>query len=489
MRLKEKMLFRWRTLVDLRYSVMHLLISKFRLLSAFVYLVTNKIPDKTQKNFIFPKQLKNFSDLRIALIVDDFSKNSFEREVETLNLVYGGSLEQLESFEPDLLFVESVAEGEKKSWKGKLFRRDKELSKLVLWCNKNQIPTIFWNKEDPVHFESFLRVSSMFDFVFTTDSNMENRYRKYLKSRISTLTFGVSTKIFNPFDSGTRNKGALFAGSFVSRYLHRTIDMFEVFSGVSQIYPVKVVDRHLRPGQKSKFVRFDSLSQIAPSLDYEGVIRAHKEFLISININTVKFSPTMFSRRALEATLSNCIVVSNRSQAQISEFGSEHLILDSGSEIAKGLRELSVDPVELQGRRIRGVAKVLSQHTVKGRLVRVINTVFKNAIESQLSLQNTPKLVFTLEWVNAKEIGVSSEFLIDKKGNFSPQHLILYGESDITFLENFDELLDLVSLIGIHYEDLGELVLNIVLVNNQQGQLKVLYEGRQRGSLRTVSFF
>ena len=36
------------------------------------------------------------------------------------------------------------------------------LKELTSWCKKNKVPTIFWNKEDPVHFNSFINACKYF---------------------------------------------------------------------------------------------------------------------------------------------------------------------------------------------------------------------------------------------------------------------------------------------------------------------------------------
>ena len=48
----------------------------------------------------------------------------------------------------------------------------KELIEILDDCHEKGIPTVFWNKEDPVHFSDrindFIRTSALFDYVFTT---------------------------------------------------------------------------------------------------------------------------------------------------------------------------------------------------------------------------------------------------------------------------------------------------------------------------------
>src|SRR5690606_42129684 len=44
------------------------------------------------------------------------------------------------------------------------------LSELLAHCRSQGIPSLFWNKEDPVHFDRFRKAAALCDHVFTTDS-------------------------------------------------------------------------------------------------------------------------------------------------------------------------------------------------------------------------------------------------------------------------------------------------------------------------------
>ncbi|BDZ42873.1 hypothetical protein GCM10025865_21720 [Paraoerskovia sediminicola] len=48
-------------------------------------------------------------------------------------------------------------------------RASTELRGITRWCRENDVPTVFWNKEDPVHFDLFVATAALFDVVFTTD--------------------------------------------------------------------------------------------------------------------------------------------------------------------------------------------------------------------------------------------------------------------------------------------------------------------------------
>ena len=74
----------------------------------------------------------------------------------------------------DFLFVESA-------WNGKfrllaipahrLQGAGRRAVRLVEWCRAHGIPTVFWNKEDPPHYDDFLPAARLFDHVFTSDSD------------------------------------------------------------------------------------------------------------------------------------------------------------------------------------------------------------------------------------------------------------------------------------------------------------------------------
>ncbi|MFM6399689.1 MAG: hypothetical protein ACKPFF_23680, partial [Planktothrix sp.] len=112
--------------------------------------------------------------------MDDFTYSSYNPECELFQLTPENSLYELENFQPQILFIESAWRGKNGLWNRKISTLSQELRAIIEWCKKRQIPTIFWNKEDPIHFETFLTTAQQFDYVFTTDIDCINRYKAEL---------------------------------------------------------------------------------------------------------------------------------------------------------------------------------------------------------------------------------------------------------------------------------------------------------------------
>src|SRR5699024_8067205 len=70
---------------------------------------------------------------------------------------------------------------------------------LLSVCRRLGIPTVFWNKEDPPHFEDFLPLAELCDVVFTSDVRLVPEYRARLgHDRVAALPFAAQPAIHNP---------------------------------------------------------------------------------------------------------------------------------------------------------------------------------------------------------------------------------------------------------------------------------------------------
>ncbi len=132
----------------------------------------------TGKHFDAPpvvrKRPDRLADLRVACILDDFTFHQMQQELDLVPVDLENWYEPFK--EPvDMFLVESFWRGSGGKWAGIAYDynpKERELlRKIVRWCRAAGIPTVFWNKEDPVHFDEFIGLAVEFDHIFTTDSS------------------------------------------------------------------------------------------------------------------------------------------------------------------------------------------------------------------------------------------------------------------------------------------------------------------------------
>ena len=116
--------------------------------------------------------------------MDEMSAACFEPECELIGFGAEDWQETLAERQPHLLLVESCWQGNSGSWQYQVATYEHpdyaglpNLKALVEWCREREIPTVFWNKEDPFHFDRFSEAAVLFDHVLTTDRNCIPRYQ------------------------------------------------------------------------------------------------------------------------------------------------------------------------------------------------------------------------------------------------------------------------------------------------------------------------
>ena len=134
-------------------------------------------PDvNSEEGFLDPSQFIDFPPLLIpepgengpvvAAIVDKFTEHALRYEVNLVLISRTHWRERLERDRPACLFVESAWRGNDGRWQNRIVDYDADedspLRELLAYCRSNGIPTIFWNKEDPPHFDDFLSAAKEF---------------------------------------------------------------------------------------------------------------------------------------------------------------------------------------------------------------------------------------------------------------------------------------------------------------------------------------
>lgn len=329
----------------------------------------------------FARRLKT---LKVAAIMDEFTQSSYEPECNLLQLTPTHWRSELDAFQPEMLFIESAWRGKDGLWGSKVGHMSQEVIGIVQWCREQKVPTIFWNKEDPVHFETFLSTAKLFDFIFTTDVDCIHRYKGALgHERVYLLPFAAQPRINNPIEKFERKDAFCFAGAYYARYPERTRDLGNFIVNLPEFRPLDIYDRNF--GKEDANYRFPDEYQpfIVGNLPYAEIDKAYKGYRYAINLNSVKQSQSMFARRVYELLASNTITVSNFSRGMRLMFGDLVLTTDSGAELTRRLRYLDEDNASARKLRLAALRKVMTEHTYQDRLAYIVAKV---SAEQQPSL-------------------------------------------------------------------------------------------------------
>ncbi|MCQ2000379.1 glycosyltransferase [Arthrobacter zhaoxinii] len=314
--------------------------------------------------------------------MDEFTASAFEVSCNLLRPNATGWESEVGEFKPDLLLVESAWNGNDGEWHKKIDRVSPELVALINWCKAEHVPTIFWNKEDPVHYNGFVSTASLFDFVFTTDLGSVPRYKQALgHNRVYVMPFFCEPALHNPLNAD-RKPGFSFAGAYYKRYEERSKNFDALISGVRAHGPVTIFDRNF--GENKPEFRFPDEYEdfIAGGLKYSEIDKSYKGFEFGINLNSVKQSQSMFARRVFDLVLSNTHVVSNYSLGLRLLFGDLVVSSDDAGQIESQVRSLLGEGDSASTNsfaayvRFLALRKVLAEHTTQDRLAYIASRIW-----------------------------------------------------------------------------------------------------------------
>ena len=317
-----------------------------------------------------PSQKRYTSDLTVACVLDEFTAECLSHEVKLIKVTQETWQAQIEQSSPDFLLVESCWRGNDGNW-GTITKGSgggKKLSGLLRYCKKNSIPTVFWNKEDPPHYDKFGAIAALFDVAITTDINMVPHYKKDFGIDVHPLSFGAQPKVHNPNPVIPRLQKAVFAGSYYGDKPKRCEDFNDVMGQLERAgVQYDIFDRNYQQGIK-KFTFPDHYQgRIVGNLPPEEVWKAHKGYKYQVNMNSVQDSATMFARRVYESLASGTPVISNDSVGVRQLFG-DVVIMPGEQSIAEQLRALEASPHAYDELSRSGVRAVMREHTYGHRI-------------------------------------------------------------------------------------------------------------------------
>ena len=287
----------------------------------------------------------------VAAILDTFTESALRHELDLVLLSPEHWRDQLEKARPVCLFVESAWRGNSGGWKDRIVHYedsvDNPLRGVLEYCRSAGIPTVFWSKEDPPHFDNFLGAAREFDHVFTSDSDCLPRYRAALgHDRIHVLPFAAQPRVHNPSrDRSWPKYPVCFAGSWVSRRYPERAEALRVLLDGALPHGLHIFDRNLTRGDFGLDYRFpdEYKEAIRGTLTYDEMLTAYRCYDVMLNVNTITESPTMFARRAFESLACGTPVVSQDSVGMRQMLGGHVRVTKSANETSAHIEELLGD--------------------------------------------------------------------------------------------------------------------------------------------------
>lgn len=318
------------------------------------------------------------SELNVACILDELTSECLSHEVNMIKLTREAWQEQLEKTKPDFLLVESCWRGNDGNW-GTLTKGSgggKKLGGVLRYCKEQGIPTVFWNKEDPPHYDKFGGVAALFDVVITTDINMIPNYKKDFGITAHALSFAAQPKIHNPALDVVRLNKAVFAGSYYSEREDRCNDFHDIVTDLEAVgVGYDIYDRNHMSGIERFQYPDRYAANIIGKLPPEELWKVNSGYKYQINLNSVTDSSTMFARRVYESLASGTPVISNASKGVSELFGDLVIMNDASGSIADKVRELESNREKYSSLAKAGVRRIMREHTYSHRIKEICELI------------------------------------------------------------------------------------------------------------------
>jgi glycosyltransferase involved in cell wall biosynthesis/spore maturation protein CgeB len=320
--------------------------------------------------------------LTIGIIADTFTTEGLLPEAKFVKLHPEHWRDQLAGTSIDALIVESAWEGNGGDWTGKVGYYDDDsfaaLRGLLQHCQGNSVPTIFWNKEDPIHFNRFRITAQHFEHVFTSDDASIGRYLQEAGDpllSVASLPFYAQPLLHNPLPGQRPYEHTVtYAGSYYGdRYKERS-DKLQMLLAAAVPSGLTIYDRqHLNPTSPYKFP--ESLSPyVRGGLEYKEMVEAYKAHPVHINVNSVTDSGTMFSRRVYEVAASGGVVLSGPGRGVERVFGGIIAVAPERTVASLLIKYWMNNEKNRNSDAWRGMRSVLRSHTAGQRLAYMLRT-------------------------------------------------------------------------------------------------------------------
>ena len=273
---------------------------------------------------------KIFSN-KIAYVGDEFTFNSLN-DILNVSYISKNDVSNINIDTYDFLYCDSTWSGIDDSWKNTIsnysITNSHGIRLLVNKFKKKNKRCIYYNKEDPVHFNLFSKCASLFDVIITTSFECVEKYeRLYPNKIIICKPFLCNPVTHNPINN-KKEKTVYFLGGFYSHFPDRLKDTYNLFDNIiDNKQNLKIINRHYFFPKKTRQIssmlpfigryvmdkKYNSYE--VPSVSHEEATNTYKNSLFHLNVNTVTTCNTMCSRRLIELLACGCNVLSNKSNS------------------------------------------------------------------------------------------------------------------------------------------------------------------------------
>ncbi|WP_058764382.1 glycosyltransferase [Exiguobacterium chiriqhucha] len=315
---------------------------------------------------------KGLTKPNVAIVCSEFMYE-FYKDAMNLHYVTPTNAEDIFAEPIDFFLILTSWKGlYEDEWRG-ISNPDSEkreaLYQIIEHAKSRNVPVVMQSTEDPSNYSRFIGIAQRSDVVFTGDEGKITEYKLDCgHDRIGVLEFGVNPKLHNPIGTRSVEKidGALFAGSWMEKYSERTEDIMKLLNGVLLADKrLDIIDRNYSLNDPRYHFPEEFAPYVAPSVNYVELQKLSKSYDWVLNVNSIKYSPTMCARRVYESQALGNLILSNYSVA-VNNYFPNIFIATNEADAESIMSTFTAD--ERYEHQMHGVRNVMSQHTVYHRL-------------------------------------------------------------------------------------------------------------------------